>query len=379
MTKTKHSNDLRFPSFNFSEGLAKYRGSNNKIGFIDTKGNIIIPPKFDHAGSFHNGQCIFEIKLTNDKSKVGSILKDGTETNFNLIIKSSLFLYEPIFSHGLYRIHGKFYDENGNIFEEFKHLKGLDDFNSDGLAEVYDGGVKAFVINRDGDEVNIVRHGEILSKIPHPSDSWFYTFHMRFLTTQSNGIYFGCYEKKDGLNTTWYNYYKYDQNKKIISTFNDSHNNFKFSSPMSNGFAYGVRTKINKGAILNTKLRDTIQIPRNWESYYWNKVRENIMTVKSKKDGGLNFYNFKTNKIILSNNLNINDVVVEPTYNQMVRIQEDISPRWGRFQYLNMENPSFISKKYEDANNYSEDIACVFNGKEYQYIDKDENIIFKFI
>lgn len=40
-----------------SEGLFRIEADNGKIGFADTKGNIIIPPVFSFAYPFHNGMA----------------------------------------------------------------------------------------------------------------------------------------------------------------------------------------------------------------------------------------------------------------------------------------------------------------------------------
>ncbi|MCK4668082.1 WG repeat-containing protein [Candidatus Dependentiae bacterium] len=61
--------------FNFSEGQCKFRDNKNlKYGFIGKKGMIIIPAKYDEAGDFNQG-----ISLVKFNDKKGYINKDGVE------------------------------------------------------------------------------------------------------------------------------------------------------------------------------------------------------------------------------------------------------------------------------------------------------------
>lgn len=43
----------------FSEGLMRIVGENNKVGFADTEGNIVIAPQYDFATPFHYGYADF--------------------------------------------------------------------------------------------------------------------------------------------------------------------------------------------------------------------------------------------------------------------------------------------------------------------------------
>jgi WG containing repeat len=45
----------------FSEGLAVVEGKNQKYGFIDEQGNLVISPKFDAVSSFSDGLAVVEI------------------------------------------------------------------------------------------------------------------------------------------------------------------------------------------------------------------------------------------------------------------------------------------------------------------------------
>ncbi len=60
----------------FQDKLARIIGTNKKVGFIDSTGKIVIPPKFDHAMPFCDGTAQVELEgkpLTIDKT--GAVVK----------------------------------------------------------------------------------------------------------------------------------------------------------------------------------------------------------------------------------------------------------------------------------------------------------------
>jgi hypothetical protein len=76
--KLAFTNDYGFGSFFFS-GRAKMF-SNGKVGFIDVKGNVVIPFKYDYTEKFENGLCEVWVNTgSNSRSFVGYIDIYGRE------------------------------------------------------------------------------------------------------------------------------------------------------------------------------------------------------------------------------------------------------------------------------------------------------------
>jgi len=66
--------------YNFSEGLAIYKDNNDKFGFINEKGKIVVKAKYDWAQSFSNGVAMCEvIDKENNINKVYAVDISGKE------------------------------------------------------------------------------------------------------------------------------------------------------------------------------------------------------------------------------------------------------------------------------------------------------------
>lgn len=98
-----------FFAFPFCDGLAKYRSSNDKVGFIDKKGLTRIEPQYDEASEFSNGFAAVQM----DK-KWGYIDKNGN------------YIIDPIF-------------------------RSVGDFSKDGLAVVCMDFLKYGYVNNRGE------------------------------------------------------------------------------------------------------------------------------------------------------------------------------------------------------------------------------------
>ena len=141
-TKGKDMFTLKGTEFvsNFREGLAMYKNESGKIGYVDTKGNSVISPRFDRASDFSEGLASVQMG-----EKWGFINKEG-----NIVIPCQ-FSYARNFHEGLAAI------SNGRSYG-FINLKGeyvinpqfesVEDF-SGGLALFSNGKLTGF-INKDG-------------------------------------------------------------------------------------------------------------------------------------------------------------------------------------------------------------------------------------
>ena len=125
---------------NFSDGLAMYKIDSGKIGYVDTKGNTAIAPRFDRASDFSEGLASVQMG-----EKWGFVNKEG-----NIVIPCQ-FSYARDFHEGLAAI------SNGKSYG-FINLKGeyvinpqfesVEDF-SEGLALFSNGKLTGY-INKDG-------------------------------------------------------------------------------------------------------------------------------------------------------------------------------------------------------------------------------------
>lgn len=129
---------------NFSEGRALFSTINGKYGYMDTKGNIVIPPVYDRAYDFHEGMAL--VGNTNNQGQTGYLLIDP-----NGKIKSAIRLSNTLLDTG--------FADNRLLFYELntRHIGYLDKegnptlYLSDNiiLASRYKGGM-AIVQTEDG-------------------------------------------------------------------------------------------------------------------------------------------------------------------------------------------------------------------------------------
>lgn len=80
----------------FSNGLSAVRTEDNLWGFIDTKGNMVIPPQYTDVSSFNESFCVVEMRLK-EKVTVGIIDQKGS---FVFPLTSSIKLTDKV-SNGL--------------------------------------------------------------------------------------------------------------------------------------------------------------------------------------------------------------------------------------------------------------------------------------
>jgi hypothetical protein len=103
----------------FSEGLSAVE-INKKTGFIDTKGNFIIEPKFEAAGDFHEGLARFR-----ENGKYGFINKQGD------VFIEPKFYWVGDFSEGLCAVRNEadkysYINMEGELIAEYQFDHALD-------------------------------------------------------------------------------------------------------------------------------------------------------------------------------------------------------------------------------------------------------------
>lgn len=127
----------------FSEGLAAFEDSDGKCGYINTKGETVIEPRYDGAGGFSEGLAFVSIA-----GKCGFIDKQGDE-----VIPLQYDLAED-YSEGLSAVRkdGKwgYINKSGHVVISFKFDKA-ESFSEDCAAVVVDG--KIGYINRGSEYV----------------------------------------------------------------------------------------------------------------------------------------------------------------------------------------------------------------------------------
>lgn len=83
---------------NFREGRALFATSEGKYGYLDRKGNIVIPPLYDHAYDFHDGVAL--VGIDNRQGETGYQLINPNGKNI-LFIQLNNCLLDPHFGNGL--------------------------------------------------------------------------------------------------------------------------------------------------------------------------------------------------------------------------------------------------------------------------------------
>jgi len=102
-------------------GLADFR-INDKVGFINIKGEVIIKPQFDWADEFSEGLCV----VRNDNGKLGSGKNGYIDTTGKLVIDFK-FKYAGKFENGKAKVQVDkdfvFIDKTGNIIADTNGTK----------------------------------------------------------------------------------------------------------------------------------------------------------------------------------------------------------------------------------------------------------------
>lgn len=102
-------------------GLADFR-INDKVGFINIKGEVIIKPQFDWADEFSEGLCV----VRNDNGKIGSGKNGYIDTTGKLVIDFK-FKYAGKFENGKAKVQIEkdfvFIDKTGEIIADTERTK----------------------------------------------------------------------------------------------------------------------------------------------------------------------------------------------------------------------------------------------------------------
>jgi WG containing repeat len=104
-----------------NNGLADFR-INDKVGFINIKGEVIIKPQFDWADEFSEGLCV----VRNDNGKLGSGKSGYIDTTGKLVMDFK-FKYAGKFENGKAKVQLDkdfvYIDKTGNIISDTNRTK----------------------------------------------------------------------------------------------------------------------------------------------------------------------------------------------------------------------------------------------------------------
>jgi hypothetical protein len=152
------------------EGLITFREkSEDKVGYIDENGEVIIPPSFDYADAFKNGMAIVSMNNEKPDAKYGLINNKGEyiiKPEYNEIkdLGEGMFaLGIPLDSDWTYS--GSKYaiaNSNGEILTDFIYY-GVSNFK-DGLASANDR-VSTFFITNEGKKSDIIKGVEGIGEL----------------------------------------------------------------------------------------------------------------------------------------------------------------------------------------------------------------------
>lgn len=197
--------DDKYVGYRFSEGLAAISDADLKLGFINKKGEIVIPLKYDEGGEFSEGLCkvyseggfgyinkngdlviahrFDEARNFCEERAFVGMLDDNNELIWGFIDKDGrmieTFIYKAVndFSEGLASVKKDklwgFIDKNGNTIIDFQYSDADSFYNN--LAFVIDRANKrAGYINKKGEFVIDFNKFEVL--IDFRSNKKFYSF-----------------------------------------------------------------------------------------------------------------------------------------------------------------------------------------------------------
>ena len=191
-----------FLMYDFKEGLARVRSDEeNKWGYIDKKGNVVIPLSFREADDFSDGFA--KVKVWNGKDfKYGYIDKSG-----NVVIPAKYDFMSEDFSEGMAKVeiddkYG-FIDKSGNLIVPTKYKNSFPDGFTEGLAAVEKGKKYGF-IDKNGVEIIPLKYrqaGEFSEGLAYVAleDKW--GFIDKTGTEVIPIIYQVCWSFKNGLAT----------------------------------------------------------------------------------------------------------------------------------------------------------------------------------
>lgn len=117
----------------------------NKVGYIDSEGNIVIPPQYDNAGEFHNGLALVveNVRFDSSSSESGSPFNTNVSIRYGYINKRNKFVIPPIL---VYQV------DFSEISQEslFSFLEDKLRFSQSGLAIYQDNQKRLGYINKKG-------------------------------------------------------------------------------------------------------------------------------------------------------------------------------------------------------------------------------------
>lgn len=145
----------------FSDGLSAVKTEDDLWGFIDTKGNMVIPPQFTHVSNFNESYCVVE-KKQNRQLSAGIINKKGIFTfplslNIKLAEKVSNGLIgfrKKIEAFGLMDAFGK------EVLAPTDKINWISAINTNNMA-VFSNGKNFGVINSSGEIIAKSRYTDV--------------------------------------------------------------------------------------------------------------------------------------------------------------------------------------------------------------------------
>ena len=140
----------------FSEGFARFSTKDQKWGFINNKGEVVIKPVYDNVMSFSEGMALVAEK-DGDKAKFGFINTEGKEV---IPLNDKVDLYQP-FTEGLAAYHNEngwgFIDKEGNIVIEATPDREYVAMFKDGEASFQEGGDWG-VMDKEGNKIVLPKY-----------------------------------------------------------------------------------------------------------------------------------------------------------------------------------------------------------------------------
>lgn len=353
--------------YKFSEGLAPYKGSNGKFGYIDYKGNIKIEPKYEVVGAFNDGcasigryvrEHIINVKFIDHKENLLPFDYDISYwDSFELGVL-------PYFKQGFCKLNelnpkpAIFINKKGEIPVALKDYDPLTDFNEDQLAEVRNTyGNK--IINTKGEEIKVIQNGKEMG-VP-------YSF---FLLPFTESLKDALYHKstRNPYVRIWsYFYFQYIEKDKAF--YNINRKPFRYASRFDDGVACIQKEKDGHSIMCKKNFRKY----QSWPSGYGygsydhdanDNIGEGLIPVVSKK--GRNIYSIKSDSLIFENDYSFTYWVQGGAKNGMIKFK-DMETRL--FGYLNCINGTILKPIYKTATDFNEGFAYVYKDGKNLYIN----------
>lgn len=138
----------------FSEGMLAIEDEDGKVGYVNTKGEVVIQPKYEEGAPFNEGLALV-VKKGNDKWKVVAINKKGEEV---FSMKESYRPLTQIFQYGYLPVRDDdrygFINKKGEFFRLSTKVDGLGNYNSKYF--VFEEDYKSGVMTLNPDEQEII-------------------------------------------------------------------------------------------------------------------------------------------------------------------------------------------------------------------------------